>query len=127
MLAAILHVPLADLLAEPGQRGRQDALAAARAEERELLGQLLQATRSLQQHRAAHAVAARGVADLAAQVEALQARYAEAQARAEALAADTGGALVSAARVALGLVAGERFSRGIFCQRPDQRCGGLGS
>src|SRR5579859_7645640 len=87
MLAAVLRVPLADLLAGPGQQDRGDALAAARDEEREMLGQLLQAGRRFEEHRAAHAYAEQAMHEAAAHVELAQARYAEARARAGALAA----------------------------------------
>jgi len=86
-LAAVLHAGLADLVTDPAQRYRQDALAAARDAERELAGQLHQAERRLEEHRAAHAAAEYAVADSAARLEAIQARHAEAREKAEALAA----------------------------------------
>ena len=86
-LAAILRVTVTDLIAEPGQRDRLDALAAARAEERELLGQLLVAGHRLEEHRAAHAAAGHALSEAVARVEAIEARYAEAQYMAATLAA----------------------------------------
>ena len=75
-LAAILRVSLADLLAD---RDRRDAIAAARYEEREVLGQLLQASYRLEEHRAAHAAAGHAVAEAAKRVETIEALYAQAQ------------------------------------------------
>lgn len=89
-LAAVLHADLPALLAGPAQQDRQDALAAARDEERELAGQLRQAERRLEEHRQAHAAAEYAVADSAARLEAIQARHAEAREKAEALAAAGG-------------------------------------
>lgn len=87
MLAAILRATVDDLLSEPGQRDRLDALAAARAEERELLGQLLVAGHRLEEHRAAYASAEHALREAATRVEVIEARYAEAQHMAAFLAA----------------------------------------
>jgi len=78
-LAAVLRTQLDDLMTDPRQRDMQDALAAARDEERELLGQLLQATHRLEQRRAALDAAGHAVRESAAQVEELQDLYAQAQ------------------------------------------------
>jgi transcriptional regulator with XRE-family HTH domain len=90
MLAAILHCDLAALLTDPGQRDRRDDLAAARDAERELLGLVLQAVQKLEEHRAAHVTAGHALREAEIRAEALQIRYTEAQARAEALAAEGG-------------------------------------
>lgn len=87
MLAAILGTDLADLVTDPRQRDMRDALATARGEEREMLGQLIQATRRLEDHRASRVAAEHAVRDAERKVEELQGRYTQAQHLAESLAA----------------------------------------
>ena len=88
MLAGILHTSLADLLTEPGQKDRLDALAIARIEERELLGQLLVAGHHLENCRAAHAAATHAMHEAAELIEGIEAKYAEAQHMVAFLAAE---------------------------------------
>lgn len=83
-LAVVLHAGLADLVTDPAQRG---ALAAARNEERELAGQVLQAERGLQDRRADWIAAEGAMVTAEADLKALRERHAEAMEKAGALAA----------------------------------------
>src|SRR5690242_1263728 len=76
-LAAVLHTDLADLVTDPAQRGKRDALAAARDEERELAGQVLQAERSLEDRRTEWIAAEHAMAIGDARLKALRERHAE--------------------------------------------------
>jgi len=87
MLAAVLRTSLAGLLADPARR---DALSEARDIERALLGQLLQATQRLEEHRAAFTTAEHAMREAERRTETLRIRFAEAEARAAALAAEGG-------------------------------------
>lgn len=86
-LAAVLHADLADLLADPAQH---DVLASARAEEREIAGQLRQARNELTASNAHLATAQWAMQEAIDRVAAIQARYDEARARVDALAAAEG-------------------------------------
>ncbi len=88
MLAGILHTSVAELLADPARKGRLDALAAARATERELLGQFFVARHRLEDHRAACVAAEHAMREAERWAQAMEAKYAEAQAMAAALEAE---------------------------------------
>ena len=86
-LAVVLHADLADLITDPAQRGKRDALAAARDAERELAGQVLQAERSREDRRTEWIAAEGAMVAAEEHLRALRERHAEARQKAEALAA----------------------------------------